>query len=50
MQLHKIFSPGKKIINVDPDWQSREITIHENDYSNIKIPLRGVRDGLTFSI
>jgi hypothetical protein len=50
MQLHKIFSPGKKMLTVDPDWQSREITIHENDYANIKIPLRSVRDGLTFSI
>ena len=50
MQLHKIFSPGKKNISLEPDWQARDINIHENDYATLKIPIMGVRDGLLFSI
>jgi hypothetical protein len=50
MKLHKIFSPSKKVLTLDPDWQSRDIIVHENDYVNVKIPIKTVRDGLVFSI
>lgn len=51
MMLQKIFSPGKKIITVDADGIPREIPVHESDYVNLRIPLRGIRDGgLTFNI
>lgn len=50
MMLQKIFSPGKKLITVDADGRSRDIPVHENDYVNLRVPLRGVKDGLTFNI
>lgn len=51
MMLQKIFSPGKKLITVEADGIPREIPVHESDYVNFKVPLRGIRDGgLTFNI
>ena len=50
MMLQKIFSPGKKVITVDADGSSRDIPVHESDYVNLRVPLRGLRDGLMFNI
>jgi hypothetical protein len=50
MMLQKIFSPGKKLITLDADGSARDIPVHESDYVNLRVSLRGIRDGLTFNI
>jgi hypothetical protein len=50
MMLQKMFSSSKKIVTVEADGNPREIPVNESDYINLRVSLKGIRDGIIFNV
>ena len=50
MMLQKMFSSNKKIVTVEADGNPREIPVNESDYINVRVSLKGIRDGIIFNV